>query len=275
MAGPFSPIIKFAGKLLGQGHDVVPVVRLEGMIAAGGRGNTLNIQKVEKMLDKAFLMKAPAVAIVINSPGGSPVQSKLIHDRIRYLSERFKRPVLVFCEDVAASGGYMIACAGDEIFCDDSSILGSIGVISASFGFVDAMEKLGVERRVRTAGANKSLGDPFRPETKEQKDRLDRLMGEVHESFIEVVKSRRSDKLSDDEDLFTGEVYVGQKAVEAGLADGIAEVRREIRERYGDETELKPFSVQKSGFLARLMGGAMVHAADAIEERSLWARFGL
>lgn len=270
-SGFLSPIFR----LFGKGADTIPVVRMEGMIAPGGRGNSLNIDRVEKMLDKAFAVKAPAVAIVINSPGGSPTQSKLIHDRIRLLSEKEKRPVLVFCEDVAASGGYMIACAGDEIFCDENSILGSIGVISANFGFVDAMEKLGVERRVRTAGKNKSLGDPFRPESKEQVERLERIMGKIHESFIEMVKSRRSDKLVDDPDLFTGEVYVGSEAVEAGLADGLAEVRQELRVRYGEDVHFKPFTTQKSSFISRLMGGAMVHAVDEMDARSLWARFGL
>lgn len=253
----------------------IPVVRLEGVIAPGGRGSNLNLAKVEKLLAKAFAIDAPVVVIAVNSPGGSPVQSKLIHDRIRALSEEKTRPVIVACEDVAASGGYMIAVAGDEIWCDGSSILGSIGVVSASFGFTDLMQKLGVERRMRTAGENKSLGDPFSPETDAQKARLERVMKLVHAQFIELVKSRRSDKLVDDPDLFSGEVYVGPEAVEKGLADRVCDPRAELRERYGEDVKLKAMSPPKGGPLSRLMGNSAAAIADELETREVWSRFGL
>ena len=258
---------------LGRDGPVVPVLRLEGMIAAGPRnGAALNLQRVEKALERAFsITDAPAVALVVNSPGGSPVQSRLIHERIRALASEKNKPVLVFCEDVAASGGYFIACAGDEIFCDPASIVGSIGVISAGFGFSEAMEKLGVERRVRTAGARKSLADPFLPETEEQRATLDRLMGGMHRQFIAVVKSRRADKLSDAAELFDGSVYTGEEAVENGLADGVAELRGELRRRFGDKVRLRALTPAFQGALSRLMGAAI----DQAELRAVWGRLGL
>lgn len=270
-----APVIKWVRKITGTTGALVPVVRLEGAIAAGGRGNTLNIAKVEKVLTRAFAFKsAPAVAILVNSPGGSPVQSKLIHDRIRALAEDKKKPVLVFCEDVAASGGYMIACAGDEIFADASSILGSIGVISASFGFVEAMDKLGVERRLKTAGESKSLGDPFSPETEEQKARLERIMGRIHEHFIALVKDRRGDKLTG-EDLFTGEVFTGDEAIENGLADALGDVHTQLRERFGHDVRTKLMTVPSPNPLARLMGQGAASFVEVVETRGLWSRYGL
>ena len=255
----------------------VPVVRMEGMIASGGRASgTLSLQRVEKLLDKAFAMKdAPAVALLINSPGGSPVQSKLIHQRIRQLSEEKKKPVIVFCEDMAASGGYMIACAGEEIFCDGSSIMGSIGVISASFGFTDAMERVGVERRMKTAGESKVLTDPFSPETDEQKKRLETILERMHAQFIELVKSRRSEKLADDPELFTGAVYIGVDAVEAGLADGEADLRAELRERYGESVRIRYLAPKSKGPLSRVFAGAADALVEAMETRAAWGRFGL
>lgn len=256
----------------------VPVIRLEGMIAAGGRGGgqTLSLQRVEKLLERAFAMKdAPAVALLINSPGGSPVQSRLIFRRIRALAETKRKPVLVFCEDVAASGGYMIACAGDEIFCDGSSILGSIGVISAGFGFTDAMERVGVERRLKTAGADKVLADPFSPETEDQAARLEALMTKMHAQFIEIVRARRSDRLADDADVFTGAVFIGADAVASGLADGEADLKAELQERYGEDVRLKWLEPKRSGPLSRVFGAGAEAVADTIEARSLWARFGL
>ncbi|MEQ8406190.1 MAG: S49 family peptidase [Oceanicaulis sp.] len=260
-------------KATGSDVPVVPLVRLDGMIAAGGRNaSALNLARVEKLLDKAFAMAdAPTVAIAVNSPGGSPVQSRLIHDRIRHLAKKNDKTVLIFCEDVAASGGYMIAAAGDEIFADPASIVGSIGVISASFGFTEAMAKLGVQRRLKTAGKSKSLGDPFSEETDEQKARMTRLMESVHKQFIQLIKDARGDKLNSTMELFDGSVFTGEEAIEAGLIDALGEARSELERRFGDKTRIKVLSPSKGGLLARFMGSAV----DVIESRQIWARFGL
>lgn len=257
----------------GVDEPLVPLVRLEGMIAAGARNSAaLSLARVEKTLDRAFSFKtAPAIALVINSPGGSPVQARLIHDRIRALAEEKRKPVLVFCEDVAASGGYMLACAGEEIYCDPASILGSIGVISAGFGFQDAMAKLGVERRLKTAGQNKSLGDPFLPETDEQKQVLERIMTGVHAQFIALVKARRVGKLNDAIEAFDGSVFTGEEALEAGLADAIGEARSELRRRFGDKVRIRQLAPARIGPLSRLVGSVI----DGVEARGVWARFGL
>jgi len=274
---PVSRFLNRVRRLFTGDAPVVPVIRLEGLIAAGGRGGSpLSLVKVEKAIEKAFRREdAPAVALVINSPGGSPVQSKLIHDRIRQLAEENKRPVLAFCEDAAASGGYMIAVSADEIFCDPASVMGSIGVVSASFGFTEAMEKLGVERRLRTAGENKSLMDPFSPATPEQEERLDTLMASIHSVFIELVKSRRGDRLSDDPDLFSGAIYTGEGAVKAGLADGLSDIRAELRERFGDAVKTRVVNPPRGGALARLMPTAASALIDEAERRAWWARLGL
>lgn len=260
-------------KALGSDTVIVPLVRMEGMIAAGGRNQSaLNLARVEKLLDKAFAFEdAPAVAISINSPGGSPVQSRLICERIRALAEEKEKPVLVFCEDLAASGGYMIACAGDEIFADPASVIGSIGVISASFGFTGAMERLGVERRIKTAGESKVLSDPFSKETEAQKERMERLLEAVHTQFIALVKARRGDKLNDDLARFDGTIYTGEEAVEAGLIDGLGEARSVLRARFGEKTRIKPLAPPKGGLLARFTASAV----DVIEARTAWDRFGL
>ncbi len=260
-------------KALGSDTVIVPLVRMEGMIAAGGRNQSaLNLARVEKLLDKAFAIEdAPAVAISINSPGGSPVQSRLICERIRALAEEKEKPVLVFCEDLAASGGYMIACAGDEIFADPASVVGSIGVISASFGFTGAMERLGVERRIKTAGESKVLYDPFSEETEAQKERMERLLEAVHKQFIALVKARRGDKLKDDLARFDGTIYTGEEAVEAGLIDGLGEARATLRERFGDKTRIKLLAPSRGGLLARFTASAV----DVIEARTAWDRFSL
>ena len=272
----FSPFVQWIRKLTGRAGPIVPVVRLEGVIAAGGRGNTINIARVEKVLARAFSFRhAPAVALLVNSPGGSPVQSKLIHDRIRALGQEKKKPVLVFCEDVAASGGYMIACAGDEIFCDPSSILGSIGVISASFGFTGAMEKLGVERRLRAAGDKKVLSDPFSEETGEQAARIERLMERLHGHFIALVRERRGDRLAEDEELFSGQIFTGDEAVDNGLADGIADVHTKLRERIGANVRPRLMPVPKGGALSKLIGQSAASVVEELEARSVWSRYGL
>lgn len=268
---------------------VIPVVRLHGAIMAGGSQlrPTLSLASTAGLLEKAFAFKdAPAVAISINSPGGSPVQSRLIFRRIRDLAAERNKKVLVFVEDVAASGGYMIAVAGDEIIADPSSIVGSIGVVSASFGFPELLAKLGIERRVHTAGRNKAVLDPFRPEREEDVERLKALQLEVHDTFIELVRDRRGDRLSDDPDLFTGLFWTGKRGLQLGLVDGLGDMRSSIRERYGAKAELRLITAPRGLFGRRLglfssdAAGVMAGAAaqgvfDAAEERGLWARFGL
>ncbi|WBQ12987.1 S49 family peptidase [Hyphomonadaceae bacterium BL14] len=260
-------------KLIGADAPSVPLIRLEGMIAAGGRNSTaLCLSRLEKLLDKAFAdTSSVAVAISVNSPGGSPVQSRLIHDRIRALAAEKEKTVLVFCEDVAASGGYWIACAGDEIFADPASIVGSIGVISAGFGFTGAMDRLGVERRVKTAGKSKLLADPFGPETKEQAATITRLMEAMHAQFIDHVKARRGDKLKDGAELFDGSVYTGAEALDVGLIDGLGEARSELKRRFGDKVRIRPLAPARAGVLSRVMGAAL----DQVELRAVWSRFGL
>ncbi len=262
-------------KLLGMDKPVVPVIRLEGVIMSGGRNaNALNLQRVEKQIEKAFSMTdASAVALLINSPGGSPVQSRLIHERIRALANEKDKTVLAFCEDVAASGGYFLAVAADEIFVDPATIIGSIGVINAGFGFTEAMEKLGVERRVKTAGKSKLIADPFSPETDAQKERMERLLNTVHGQFIELVKSRRGEKLNpqEGEELFDGSVFTGTEALQNGIADEIGDLRSVVRARFGEDVRVKVFSPARQGPLSRLFGAAL----DGVELRAVWARFGL
>ena len=260
---------------------VIPVVRLQGVIAAEQKPGRLNIASVEPLLAKAFAMKAaPAVAIVINSPGGSPVQSRLISKRIRDLADQHDKKVIVFVEDAAASGGYFIAVAGDEILVDPSSIVGSIGVIMASFGFVGAIDKLGIERRVHTAGRNKSTLDPFLPEKTEDVERIKQFELDIHQVFIDHVKAGRKDRLKAADDvLFTGEWWTGLRGVELGLVDGIGDLHGTLRQRYGDEIVLKQiapkrpfFALPRLGFSAQSMLEDVTHS---IEDRAWWARLGL
>ncbi|MEM7463994.1 MAG: S49 family peptidase, partial [Pseudomonadota bacterium] len=234
-----------------KGELAIPVVRLSGVIAPPTTGfrQNLSLATVAGPLQRAFEMKsAPVVALSVNSPGGSPVQSRLIFQRIRELAEKHKKRVLVFVEDVAASGGYMIALAGDEIIADESSIVGSIGVVSAGFGFTQAIEKLGVERRVYTAGKNKSMLDPFMPEKKSDIDHLKSLQTEIHTVFIDMVKQARSAQLSDDPDLFTGMFWTGARAKELGLIDTCGLMGEVIRDRYGDKAELQLMQVKRGLF---------------------------
>jgi signal peptide peptidase SppA len=266
----------------------IPVIRLHGTIMAGGAAlrPTLSLASTAALLEKAFAFDAPAVAVSINSPGGSPVQSRLIFRRIRDLAAEKKKRVLVFVEDVAASGGYMIAVAGDEIIADPSSIVGSIGVVSASFGFPELLKKIGVERRVHTAGANKAVLDPFRPEREEDVERLKALQLEVHETFIDLVKERRGGRLKDDPDLFTGLFWTGKRGVELGLVDALGDMRSVLKARYGDKTNMKLVTAPR-GLFGRRLGlfgtqtpaeigaAAATSLIDAAEERALWGRFGL
>ncbi len=274
------------------GTAVVPVVRLSGTIGAVTPLRPgMSLAGVAKTLERAFATKhAKAVALVINSPGGSPVQSRQIYLRIRQLAAEKKLPVLVFVEDVAASGGYMIACAGDEIFCDPSSILGSIGVVGGSFGFVDLIKKVGVERRLYTAGEHKATLDPFLPENPDDVARLKTIQREIHAIFIALVKQSRGARLRGADDLlFTGEYWAGETSVSLGLADSIGDLRSTLRARYGEKV-LTPVIAPPSGMLSGLLGrksaGAGALAAldgvgglpddliSALETRAIWAKFG-
>ena len=274
------------------GTPVVPVVRLNGAIGLSGPFRPgLTLSGLSKALDHAFDTKgAKAVALVISSPGGAPAQSHLNIRRIRMLAEEKKIPVIAFVEDVAASGGYMIACAADEIVADPFSIVGSIGVVSAGFGFDRAIDKLGIERRVYTAGTRKVMLDPFQPEKPEDIERLKELQKEIHAAFAGLVRQRRADVLSGDEEtLFSGEFWTATQAQELGLVDSIGEIRTFLRARYGEKVRT-PLIEQRSGLFGRkapvgvgLDGGTGAAigagAAEALvgiaEERALWSRFGL
>src|SRR5487761_124703 len=241
---------------LRRGRAVVPVGRLSGVIGAVTPLRPgMSLAGVARMLERAFAVKnAKAVALVINSPGGSPVQSRQIYLRIRQLAAEKKLPVLVFVEDVAASGGYMIACAGDEIFCDPSSIMGSIGVVGGSFGFQELIRKVGVERRLYTAGAHKAMLDPFLPENPDDVARVKALQREIHDIFIALVKGSRGARLKGADDvLFTGEYWAGETSVSLGLADAIGDLRSTLRARYGDKV-LTPVVAPASGMLSSLLG---------------------
>jgi signal peptide peptidase SppA len=255
------------------------VVRLNGVIAADPRPGRLNLANVDPLLERAFrLRRAPVVAIVINSPGGSPVQSRLIAKRIRDLADQHKRKVLVFVEDAAASGGYFVAVAGDEVIADPSSIVGSIGVIFAGFGFVDAIGKLGIERRVHTAGKNKSTLDPFLPEKRADVERIKSLELDVHKTFIDWVKLRRGGKLQGtDDDLFTGEFWSGVRSLQLGLVDAVGDLHEVLRTRYGDEVKLRVIAPKRGLIpLPRLGFSSQIgDLAAAVEDRALWARLGL
>ncbi len=266
---------------------IIPVVRMHGPIMVGSQMRPgLHLASVAGQLQKAFSIKdAPAVAISVNSPGGSPVQSRLIYQRIRQLAEEKEKQVLVFCEDAAASGGYMIAVAGDRIIADPSSIVGSIGVVSGGFGFVDAMEKLGVERRVYTAGTQKAMLDPFKPENEEHIAHLDNLLKDLFETFKDLVRDRRGDMLTKEEDeLFTGAFWTGKKALEHGLVDELGDMGTYVKQHFGENTKLKLISAP-TGLFGRFRGPGMALpfganlSADSImaslEERALWSRIGL
>jgi serine protease SohB len=280
---------------------VVPVVRLSGVIGLSTPLRPgVTAASMARPLERAFNMRnARAVALIVNSPGGSPVQSHLIYRRIRQLAEEKKRPVIAFVEDVGASGGYMAACAADEIICDISSIVGSIGVVGGSFGFPKLMERLGIERRLYTAGEHKASLDPFLPEDAEDVQRLKALQQEIHQGFIDLVKQSRGARLKGPEKtLFSGEYWSGAKAIELGLADGIGDLRSTLRARFGDKVVTPLIAAERSllgrarpgiglrgmspnlsglagfdplSYGAELAGGLI----SALEERALWARYGL
>ncbi|APE42573.1 S49 family peptidase [Sulfitobacter alexandrii] len=252
----------------------VAVIRLSGIISTSGRG-VLNDATLGPVIEKAFSRGKPdAVALEVNSPGGSPVQSSLIGARIRRLAEEKKIPVIAFVEDVAASGGYWLATAADEIYADPSSILGSIGVISASFGAHEFINKHGVERRVYTAGESKSMLDPFRPEDPEDVARLKGLLEDIHGNFKEHVTDRRAGKLASDRDLFTGEIWLARRATELGLIDGIGHLRPMMKDRFGDKVKFRRYGARK-GLLSRFGARVVEDLAHGIEERAAFARFGL
>ena len=253
---------------------VVSVVRLSGVITASGRG-ALSDASLAPVIEKAFSRGKPAAVVLeVNSPGGSPVQSSLIGARIRRLAEEIEIPVLAFVEDVAASGGYWLAAAADEIYADDSSVVGSIGVISASFGAHEFLAKQGIERRVYTAGKSKSMLDPFRPENPEDVARLKVLLEDIHVNFKDHITARRKGKLPEDQDLFTGEVWLARKAVEVGLIDGIGHLKPMMKERFGDKVKFRRYGVRKP-LLSRFGAQMMDDAFQTLEERSAFAQFGL
>lgn len=268
---------------------VVTVLPLYGVIAPGGgklRGEHLNLAGLAEQIEKAFSAKhLAAVALAVNSPGGSPVQSALIFDRIRQLAEEKDVPVYAFAEDVMASGGYWLALAADEIYVNKSSIIGSIGVVSAGFGFPALLDKLGVDRRIYTAGENKVKLDAFSPEKAEDVEWLEKIQGDIHDTFKDVVKARRGERLKKrkDKELFSGDVWIGEKAVDLGLVDGIGDIRSFCRARFGEKVRFNRIE-GKQGFLARKLGlgaggtaasDAVAAMIETLQSRSLWGRFGL
>lgn len=255
-------------------HPTVSIIRLSGVISASGRG-LLNDAALAPAIEKAFTRGKPAAVVLeVNSPGGSPVQSSLIGARIRRLAEEKEVPVIAFVEDVAASGGYWLAASADEIYADESSVLGSIGVISASFGAHEFLVRQGFERRVYTAGKSKSMLDPFRPENPEDVKRLKGLLDDIHVNFKAHVSSRRDGKLPEDQDLFTGEVWLAGKATELGLIDGIGHLKPMMTERFGDKVKFRRYGVKKP-FLSRFGARLFDDALHTVEERSAFAQFGL
>ena len=261
---------------------VIPHVRLTGIIGAAGKFKQgIDLAGQKEILKKAFsYKKVKHVAISINSPGGSPVQSHLIYSYIKQLAKKNKIKVLIFAEDVAASGGYLISCAGDEIYANSSSIIGSIGVISASLGFKELIKKIGIERRVYTAGKNKSTLDPFVEEKEDDIKRLKSIQLELHSDFIKVVESSRGNKLKDPEknNIFTGEFWTGASALSLGLIDGIGNADQILKEKFGDKIIIKNFEKQK-GFIAKRLSSSAQNPIESftniLEEKSIWQKFGL
>ena len=259
---------------------IIPHIRLSGVIGSAGRFKQgIDFSGQQEIIKKAFsFKKSENIAISINSPGGSPVQSHLIHDYIRQLAKKNKKKVIVFAEDVAASGGYLIACAGDEIYANSSSIIGSIGVIYSSFGFTELIKKIGVERRVHTAGKNKSTLDPFLDEKKEDIERLKNIQLDLHKDFIEVVEKSRGSKLKKLElELFSGEFWSGSKAKELGLIDEVGDANKVLREKFGDDVVIKKFEKTK-GWLSKKLSSSndnLDQLANLLDEKSVWQRYGL
>jgi len=258
---------------------IIAHIKLNGVIGNAGKFKQgIDFAGQEEIIEKAFsLKKAKAVAITINSPGGSPVQSHLIYKFIRAQAKKNKKKVIIFAEDVAASGGYLIACAGDEIYANSSSIIGSIGVIYSSFGFTELIKKIGVERRVHTAGKNKSSLDPFQEEKTEDIERLKNIQLDLHKDFIQVVEESRGSKLNKNEiELFSGEFWAGSKAKELGLVDGLGNANEVLKEKFGEDVVVKKFEKSK-GWLGKKLSSSsnqMDQLANILEERSIWQRYG-
>ena len=257
----------------------VSVIPLNGVIAANmGRRKGLNLSELDKNIVQAFALKnLKAVALQINSPGGSPVQSEMIANRIRELSDKNNIPVLAFVEDVAASGGYWLACAADEIIASKASIIGSIGVVSSGFGFDKAIEKIGIDRRLYTSGNNKAILDPFLPENPQDIKRLKAIQNELHMQFISFVKSRRGSKIKDDnKEVFTGAFWSGEKSLEIGLIDTFGEMKSILKERFGNEVKIKEFAPKKKLFgFSNLLSGALDTLINKVDEKTIFKRFGL
>ena len=257
----------------------VSCIPLNGIIAPNmGRRKGLNLHELDKVIEQAFSVKnLKAVVLQINSPGGSPVQSEMISKRIRDLSEKKNVPVLAFVEDVAASGGYWLACAADEIFASKASIIGSIGVVSSGFGFDKAIEKIGIDRRLYTSGENKAILDPFLPENKDDVKRLKAIQKELHNQFISFVKSRRGSKITNkDKDLFTGAFWSGEKSLDLGLIDAFGEMKFILKERFGENIKIREFAPKKKFFgFGSLLSGALDVLIYKVEERISFKRFGL
>ena len=269
-------------KRLFSGNVQIPTLRLSGIISAqsGITGSGLAINNLEKLIEKLFSdKKSPAVALIINSPGGSPTQSSLIAKKIIELSKEKKKKVLAFVEDVAASGGYWLACAADEIYIDQNSVIGSIGVISPGFGFVELIKKIGIERRVYTSGKSKSFLDPFKEENKEDIDRLKNIQEQIHDNFINYVKERRGSKLDQSkiDDIFSGLFWVGKKAIDLGLADDIGSINEILQKKFGKKVKIKSIN-QKKSFLQRRLSSSLLNTDEIlqkIEEKLMLSRFGL
>ncbi|MEO0327660.1 MAG: S49 family peptidase [Pseudomonadota bacterium] len=282
---------KYLPGKLGKSDPVIPVVRLNGAIApASGSplSRSLSLAGIAGLLDRAFSdKKAPVVALSINSPGGSPVQSRQIYTRIRELAHQHNKKVLVFVDDVAASGGYMLALAGDEIFVDETSIIGSIGVVASGFGFDKAIEKLGIDRRVYTAGKNKVTLDPFQPEKKADINYIKELQLEIHQIFIDMVRDRRGSKLADDPDLFTGKFWTGIRAKDLGLVDDFGHLGTVLKHRFGEKVKLRLIQPKRGLFGRGNLGAGISFDGKqlssqliedgfaAAEEKALLARYGL
>ena len=259
---------------------IIPHIKLSGIIGNVGKFKQgIDFSGQEEIISKAFaIKKAPCVAITVNSPGGSPVQSHLIYNFIRQKAKKNKKKVIVFAEDVAASGGYLIACAGDEIYANSSSIIGSIGVIYSSFGFTELIKKVGVERRVHTAGKNKSTLDPFLDEKKEDIERLKNIQLDLHKNFIDVVEESRGSKLKKNEvELFSGEFWSGNKAKDLGLIDEVGDANKILREKFGEDIVIKKFEKSK-GWLSKKLSSSndqLDQLVNILDEKSVWQRYGL
>ena len=264
---------------------VIPTLRLSGVIGqTGSLRSGLTFHGIDKLIDKLFSdKKSPAVALIINSPGGSPTQSSLIADSIILKAKKKKKRVIAFVEDVAASGGYWLACAADEIYIDQNSIVGSIGVISPSFGFVNLLKKIGIERRIYTSGKSKSFLDPFKTEKPEDIKRLKDIQEQIHENFIHLVKTRRGKRLntSQDKEIFSGLFWIGRKAIELGLADGIGHINETLQNKFGEKVKIKMIEQKKSFIQRKLSSNLPTSLIDSkqliehLEEKAYWSRYGL